>query len=127
MRLAERLELVGRARILEAASGIEIGQHDDLLGRENLGGIGHELDPAESDHIGIGRRRLAAEFEAVPDEIGEVLDFGALIIMRQDHRIALLAQTVDLGADVEAGEVYAGLGGHGVLDSAARQCGMDAR
>ena len=82
---------------------------------------------AHPDHIGIGRRRLAAEFERIADEIGEVLDFGALVIMREDHRVALGAQTVDLGAEVEAGEGFAGLGGHGVLGVAARQCGMSAR
>ena len=104
MRLAEAPELLGRAAVLEAAAGIHVGQHDDLVGRQDLGGLGHELDAAKGDHVGVGRLRLADEIEAVADEIGEVLDFGLLVIMREDDRVALLAQAVDLGAQVEARE-----------------------
>ena len=43
----------------------------------------------------------------IADEIGEVLDFGLLVVMREDHRVALLAQAVDLGAQVEADEAAA--------------------
>jgi hypothetical protein len=111
VRFAERAELVGRAAVLETASGVEIGQHHDFLRRENLGGVGHELDPAERDHFGIGRRCLAAKLEAVPDEIGDVLDLGALVVMREDHRVALFAEAIDFAPDVEAGE-SSRLGGH---------------
>ena len=58
MRLAERLELVGRAAVLEAAAGVHVGQHDDLVGRQDLGGLGHEADAAKGDHVGVGRRAL---------------------------------------------------------------------
>jgi hypothetical protein len=53
VRLAEGLELVRRARIFKAAPGIEIGQHHDLLRREDLGGVGHELHAAKRDHLGV--------------------------------------------------------------------------
>ena len=91
MRLAERRELLGRAAVLQAAAGVHVGQHDDLVGRQDLGGLGHEADAAEGDHVGVGRRRLARQIEAVADEIGEVLDLGLLVIMREDDRVALLA------------------------------------
>jgi hypothetical protein len=97
---AERGELVGRAGILQAAPGVEIGQHHDLFGAEDLGRFGHELDPAKGDHFGIGGRRLARQFQRIADEIGQVLDFGLLVIVRQDHGLALLAQAVDLRAQV---------------------------
>ena len=45
---------------------------------------------------------LRDEIEAVADEIGEVLDLGLLVIMGEDDGVALLAQPVDLGAQVEA-------------------------
>ena len=57
---------------------------------------------------------LAAQFEAVADEVGEVLQLGLLVVMRQDHRVALLAQAVDLGAQVEPGQVGR-LGGHRII------------
>ena len=102
MGLAERLELVGRAAVLEAAAGVHVGQDDDLLGRQDLGGLGHEADAAEGDDVGVGRLRLARQIEAVADEVGDVLDLGLLVIMGEDDGVALLAQPVDLGAQVEA-------------------------
>ncbi len=111
MRLAEGLEFIGRAAVLQAAAGIHVGQHDDFLRAEDLGGVGHELDPAKGDHIGIGFGRHLAQLERIADKIGQVLDLRALIIMRQDHRVALLAQAIDLGKQVGAGG-QGGLGSH---------------
>ena len=102
MGLAERLELLGRAAVLQAAAGVHVGQDHDLVGRQDLRRLGHEADAAEGDDVGVGRLRLAAEIEAVADEIGNVLDFGRLVIMGEDDGVALLAQPVDLGAQVEA-------------------------
>jgi hypothetical protein len=81
--LAECLELVGRAAVFKAAAGIHVGQHDNLVGAQDLGRLGHEAHAAEGDDIGAGRRCLAAEVEAVADEIGEVLQFRRLVIMRR--------------------------------------------
>ncbi len=53
VRGAERFELVGRARVFKAASGFEIREHHDLLGAENLRGVGHEFDPAKRDYISV--------------------------------------------------------------------------
>ena len=102
MRLAERRELVGRAAVLEAAAGVHVGQDDDLFGRQDLRRLGHEADAAKGDHVGVGRRRLARQIEAVADEIGEVLDFRLLVIMGEDHRVALALQPLDLGEQVDA-------------------------
>jgi hypothetical protein len=116
MRRAEGRELVGRAGILKAAPGVEIGQDHDLFRAQDLGGFGHELHAAKGDHFGrwpppcakvpANRRRNR------PDP-----EFRALVIVREDHRIAFLAQAVDLGAQIETGKVGAGkiggLGRHG--------------
>jgi hypothetical protein len=101
MRRAERRELVGRAAVLEAAAGVHVGQDDDLFGRQDLRRLGHEAHAAEGDHLGVGRRRLARQIEAVADEIGEVLDLGLLVIMGEDDRVALLLEARDLGEQVE--------------------------
>src|SRR3546814_3575102 len=94
-------ELIGRARILEAAPGIHVGEDHRLVRAQDLGGLGHEADAAKRDHLGVGRRRLARQIEAVADEIGDVLKLGLLIIMREDDGVALLAQPIDLGAQIE--------------------------
>ena len=102
VRRAERRELVGRAAVLEAAAGVHVGQDHDLFGRQDLRRLGHEADAAEGDHLGVGRRRLARQIEAVADEIGEVLDLRLLVIMGEDHGVALALQPLDLGEQVEA-------------------------
>ena len=104
---AEGGELVRRARVFEAAPRIHVGEHDDLLGAEDLRGFGHEAHAAEGDHVGVGRVRLAAQLKAVADEVREVLDLGLLVIMGEDDGVALLAQPVDLGAKVEPREAPA--------------------
>ena len=102
VRGAEGGELVGRAAVLEAAAGVHVGQDHDLFGRQDFRRLGHEADAAEGDHLGVGRGGLARQIEAVADEIGEVLDFGLLVIMGEDHRVALALQPLDLGEQVDA-------------------------
>ena len=98
---AERGELVGRAAVLQAATGIHVGQHDDLVGRQDLRGLRHERTPQNAITSASVACAFLRQIEAVADEIGQVLDFGLLVIMRQDDRVAFLAQAVDLGAQVE--------------------------
>src|SRR3546814_6334208 len=83
-------ELIGRARILEAAPGIHVGEDHRLVRAQDLGGLGHEADAAKRDHLGVGRRRLARQIEAVADEIGDVLKLGLLIIMRSEEHTSEL-------------------------------------
>ena len=70
-------------------------------GDEDLRRLGHEAHAAKGDHFGVGRRRLARQIEAVADEIGEVLDLRLLVIMGEDHGVALALQPLDLGEQVE--------------------------
>ena len=87
------------------------GRMTIFSGRQDLRRLGHEAHAAEGDDFGVGRRGLARQVEAVADEIGEVLDFRLLVIMREDDRVALLLQALDLGEEIEALEAL-GLGGH---------------
>src|SRR3546814_6514538 len=86
----EARELFGRATVLEAAPRVHVGQHDDLFGRQYLRRLGHELDAAEGDDLGIGVRGLARQFERVADEIGEILNLGLLVIMRSEEHTSEL-------------------------------------
>src|SRR5690606_20508662 len=114
MRFAEAFELFGRTAVLEAASRVHVGQDDDLFGAQYLRGLGHELDAAKGDDVGVGLRRLARQLERIADEIGEVLDFGLLIIMREDDGVAFLAEPFDFGAQVEAREILPDGSSHGI-------------
>src|SRR3546814_19463969 len=93
----------------DLAAGIHVRQDDDFLRRQYLRRLGHEVHAAEGDDVSIGRLRLAAQIEAVADEIGEVLDFRLRVIMREDAGVALLSQPVDLRPEVQALPSYVGL------------------
>ena len=77
------------------------GRMTVFSGAEDLRRLGHEADAAEGDHLGVGRRRLARQIEAVADEVREVLDFRLLVIMGEDDGVALALQALDLGEQVE--------------------------
>ncbi len=96
-------QLVGVDRVGKRATGVEVGDQDGLLGREDRGRLGHEVDAAEGDRVGLGRGRLAREAERVAHVVGDVLDLGQLVVVGEDHRVALgrershlIAQGTDL-------------------------------
>jgi hypothetical protein len=53
------------------------------------------MDAAENDHVGVGSRCLLGETERIADEIGDVLHLGELVVVSEDDRVALAAETVD--------------------------------
>src|SRR5262249_42922457 len=64
-------------------------------GIEDLRRLGHEVDAAEDDDLGLGARRLLGEGEAVADEVGHVLDLALLVVVREDDRVELLLESAD--------------------------------
>jgi hypothetical protein len=50
------------------------------------------------DHLGVGLRRLAGEAERVADEIRDVLQLGQLVVVGEDHGVALGRERADLFA-----------------------------
>ena len=50
---------------------------------------------AEHDHVCIGAGGLARQLQGVTNEIGDVLNLRLLVVVRQDHGIAVLAKPVD--------------------------------
>ena len=91
-------ELVGVDRLRERAAGAEVGDQDGLVGTEHRGRLGHEVDAAELDHVGVGLRRLAGEAERVADEVGHVLELGQLVVVREDDGVPLGRERADLVA-----------------------------
>jgi hypothetical protein len=101
MPLLPRAQQRRGARVGQRAAGLEVGQHDGLLRVHDLGRLGHEVDAAEHDHFGLGVARALGELERVAEVVGDVLDVRVLVVVRQDHGVARLAQSVDLGEQVE--------------------------
>src|SRR6266508_199563 len=89
-------QLVGRDRRCERTAGVEVGNEHGLVRREDLRGLGHEVDAAEDDRVGIGRGRLAGQAERVAHEVRDVLYIRHLVVVREDHGTALLRERTHL-------------------------------
>ena len=80
------LELVGRRHVGHRAAGREVGQDDFLMRRaQDVGALGHEVDAAKDDELCfvLGRRGVR-ELQRVADEVGELDDLVALVVMAED-------------------------------------------
>ena len=54
-----RAKLIGRDRRGEGAARVEVGDEHGLLRAEDRGRLGHEVDAAEDDRVGVRRSGLA--------------------------------------------------------------------
>ena len=76
-----------------------------VLSAQN-GRLGHEVDAAERDRVGIGRGRLPREPERVADEVRDILNLGNLVVVGEDHGAALGGERANLlvhGGDLQRG------------------------
>ena len=55
------------------------------------------MNAAEDDDVGLGLGRFAREAQGVANEIGDILDLGPLIVVREDAGIANACNLLDLG------------------------------
>ena len=99
------------AAIGERAACLEVRDDHDLVRVQDLRGLGHEVNAAERDHIGLGPGGGLRELERITDEIGEVLDLGLLVVVRQDHRVALLLEPPDLRLELLVAHIQCRCGG----------------
>ena len=84
-----RPQLVGGDRVGEAAPGALVGDQHGLVVAEDLGRLGHEVDAAEHDRRRLGCGGDAGQAERVADVVGDVLDLGQLVVVGEDHGVAL--------------------------------------
>ena len=67
--------------------------------------------PQKTMTSALGLGRFARQAERIADEVGDVLHFGALVVVGEDDRVALARQSLDLalqfGHDIVAA-AYAG-------------------
>ena len=84
-RLFHRVEI---RHIGHRASGVQVGkQHLLVLGGENVGGFGHEMDSAEHHEVRIAPcRRDPRQTERVASGIGPAHHLVALVMVAQDHK-----------------------------------------
>jgi hypothetical protein len=109
---AEVGEGIGRTGVGQAAAGFQVGQQHRAARVEDLGGLRHEVDAAEDDHLGVGAGGTAGELEGVTDEIGAVLDGVVLVVVGQDDGVALGLERSDRSGELSTGRagLRAGLG-----------------
>ena len=89
-------QLVRGDRVGQRAAGVEVGQQDGLLRGEDRSGLSHEVNPAEGDDLLAAGGRLAREPERVAHVVGDLLDLGQLVVVREDHGVALAGKRADL-------------------------------
>jgi hypothetical protein len=61
------------------------------------------VDAAEADDVRRRLGRLLAELERVTHEVGEILDLRLLVVVGQEHGVALLLEPADLVLDLVGG------------------------
>ena len=88
--LPRGLDLADLGHVRHRAAGGEVGKdHGGRVGREDVGGLGHEVHAAEHDVRRAVGGGVARQLEAVAADVGELDDLVALVVVAQDvHRVA---------------------------------------
>jgi hypothetical protein len=90
---AERIGVDGGG---QRAPGVQIRDQHGLLGAEDGGRLGHEVNAGEHDHVGLCAGRLLRQPQRVADVVGHVLHVGTLIVVGQDHGLPFLGERPNL-------------------------------
>jgi hypothetical protein len=113
-------QLLGRDAVGQRAAGVEVRDEHALVGAQDRRRLGHEVHAAEGDDGGVGLGRLLGEAERVADVVGYVLDLRTLVVVGEDHGVALTGERTDLGLQLAhlvrgqlCGRLRRGKGGHG--------------
>src|SRR5260370_934092 len=72
---------------------------------EDLGRLGHEMDPAENDDRVGAPGGGPGQVQAVAGKVGQFLDFAFLVIMGQEGRVVAGLEFLNFGDDVLHGGV----------------------
>ena len=97
----ERLQPLHVDHVGHGAAGAHLGQDDRPVGSQDGRRLGHEVHAAEHDHPGRRGRRLAGQTQRVAQDVGHVLHFRALVVVRQDDGLLLAGQPADLRLHAE--------------------------
>ena len=80
----------------QRAAGAQVRDQNGLLRRQDLGGLGHEVDARLDDHAGLGAGRFLGQAQAVADVVADpVENLRRHVVVGQDHRVLLGLQSID--------------------------------
>src|SRR5262249_48972811 len=82
-----RPHLIGVDGVRKRAARVEVGQQNAFGGIEDGGRLSHEVDAAEEDDLCICLCCCARQAQRVADHVGDVLNLGHLVVVRQDYRL----------------------------------------
>ena len=89
----------GLDRVGEGAARAGVGNEHALRRIRDRGGLGHEVHAAHDDHRRVALRRASRHPQRVGHHVGEILDLGTLIVVRDDERAALGLEGADFGGE----------------------------
>src|SRR5512133_3170265 len=89
-------QLLCRDRGRERAARVEVWDQHGLVRRQDLRGLGHEVDATEDDCLRVRGGGLAGQTERIADEVGHVLDLGNLVVVREDDGVSLARERLHL-------------------------------
>jgi hypothetical protein len=95
MSVDEGLELVGRAAVRERAARRQVRDHHGTLRIEDLRGLRHEVDAAERDDVALDPLRGLGQGQRVAHEVGQILHLRLLVVVGQEHGVALALERED--------------------------------
>ncbi|PQM47514.1 hypothetical protein C1Y40_02279 [Mycobacterium talmoniae] len=112
-------QLLGGDRVGQRAPGPLVGDQHGLVRAQNLGGLGHEVHAAEHDGVLGGVGGDPRQRQRITDVVGDILDGGQLVVVRQHGGVACPRQAANLGGPLLIG-VHPGIAG-GRVDDAGGQ------
>src|SRR5439155_2136956 len=79
------LDLVGVGHVGHGTAGVQVGEHDPLVGPgEDVGRLGHEVHAAEHDVGGLAvLGRVAGQLQGVAPGVGPADDLIALVVVAE--------------------------------------------
>jgi len=116
--LAERFKQAGRTAVSQGAARVQIGEQHEFAWVQDLGRFGHEQHAGKHDNVRFSGGRLPGKLQAIAHKIGQILNLRFLVVMREDHRIHLGLQALDLAFQVEmreGGQIFSLRGGDHVV------------
>ena len=88
-------DLLRRDAVRERAAGSGIRNQDRSFWTKDLGSFRHEVDAREHDYTRGAGGGEAGQRERVAHVIGGLLDLGSLVVVGEDHRVALGGEPPD--------------------------------
>ena len=83
----------------ERAARVKIRDNHLFVRADNARRFGHKMHAAKKDNVGFCLGRFLRQFQGISREIGNILDFAALIIMGHQNGIPLFFERDDFFFD----------------------------